>query len=284
MSDTQSSTPAKRKTRNSLSCAQCRYKHLRCDGQKPVCSRCATDTKTCVYPPSRRRGNPKPKHTPLSPVTVVDESSLDSSLGQQTPTTTSTSSIVTNRDTEASSSSDSQYLSLYYSSFHAAHPCTLPLSALKNRLTDPRIQPLLQVICYVGSIFDGSGPSSEIWSKRARDGISKIRTKLIPDPFDVQAVLLYSIAVYWCNETEHGVELLNEVIHMAVTLGMNKKEFAQSYGEDNSVLEESWRRTWWVIYITDAHIAGNFFIIPASECLTNHYRIYTHIPLPNKWH
>ena len=37
---------------------------------------------------------------------------------------------------------------------------------------------------------------------------------------------------------------------------MNKKEFARNYAEGDSILEESWRRTWWVIYITDAHIAG----------------------------
>jgi hypothetical protein len=259
MSDSPHSTPAQRRTRNSLSCAQCRYKHLRCDGQKPVCSRCVTDTKTCVYPPSRRRGNPKSKQAPLSPVTVVDESSLASSSGRQTSTTSSTSSITTSGDIEGSSNPDSQYLSLYYTSFHAAHPCTLPLSALKTRLTDPRIQPLLQVICYVGSIFDSSTASSELWSQRARNAISKVRSKVIPDPFDVQAVLLYSIAIYWCNETEPGVELLHDVISMAVALGMNKKAFAQDYGEGNSVLEESWRRTWWVIYITDAHIAGNLF-------------------------
>jgi hypothetical protein len=284
MSDTLRSIPAKAKTRNSLSCAQCRYKHFRCDGQKPICSRCVTDTKTCVYPPSRRRGNPRPKQAPPSPVTVLDETSLDSSTGQQTSTNSSTFSITTSGDAEISSNPDSQYLSLYYSSFHAAHPCTLPLSALKNRLTDPRVQPLLKVICYVGSIFDSSSPSSEIWSQRARDAISKIRAKIVADPFDVQAILLYSVAVYWCNEPDHGVELLNEVIRMAVTLGMNEKEYAQNYGEGNAVLEESWRRTWWVIYITDAHIAGNFSTSHIRSCLAHHCRIYTYVSVPNQWY
>lgn len=150
----------------------------------------------------------------------------------------------------------SHLLRLYYNFFHVAHPCALPCTAMKIRLADPRVQNLLQVMCYVGSIFDNSGSSPEIWSQRANDAISQIRIKDSPDPFDVQALLLYAIAIYWCNEPEYGVELLNEVIRMAVTLGMNKRQFAKTYGEGNSVVEESWRRTWWVIYITDAHIAG----------------------------
>lgn len=123
-------------------------------------------------------------------------------------------------------------------------------------------------MCYVGSIFDVSCPSQllESWAQRARDSVVEIRSSIRPlTPFDVQALLLYSIAVYWCNETESGVELLDQTIRMAVALGMNKKEFAQNYAEADAVLEESWRRTWWVIYITDAHIAGmplNMIITP----------------------
>ncbi|KAJ5344327.1 uncharacterized protein N7506_002692 [Penicillium brevicompactum] len=261
MADTQRSTAAKRATRNSLSCAQCRYKHLRCDGQKPACSRCAADAKQCVYPESRRRGNPKQKPSQPPPA-VVYESSVESSLDHQVSATPSSSSIATSGEIEMAPNLSSHLLRLYYSFFHAAHPCTLPCPAMKTRLADPRVQHLLQVMCYVGSIFDNSGSSSEIWSQSAHHAISQIRTKASPDPFDVQALLLYAIAIYWCNEPEYGVELLNEVIRMAVTLGMNKNQFAKTYGEGNAVVEESWRRTWWVIYITDAHIAGSTHVYP----------------------
>lgn len=49
---------------------------------------------------------------------------------------------------------------------------------------------------------------------------------------------------------------------MAVALGMYKKGFARSHIESDSVLEEIWRRTWWLIYITDAHVA--FLMITGS--------------------
>lgn len=38
---------------------------------------------------------------------------------------------------------------------------------------------------------------------------------------------------------------------------MHRAEFASQHGQGDPVLEESWRRTWWSIYITDAHISGN---------------------------
>ncbi|ODM17244.1 hypothetical protein SI65_06919 [Aspergillus cristatus] len=41
--------------RSSVACAACRYKHHRCDGQKPACSRCIASAKECIYPLSRRR-------------------------------------------------------------------------------------------------------------------------------------------------------------------------------------------------------------------------------------
>lgn len=257
MSDTpERNKSSKRGTRNSLSCAQCRYKHLRCDGRKPVCSRCATNTVQCVYPLSRRRGNPK-SAKPQSPVRDVYDNTVETSL--QTSTVCSSSSTAINGEIESTSNSAASFLSLYYEFFHAAHPCALPFQVLKTRLNEANIQPLLRVMSYIGSIFDISCPSQllESCAQRAQDSVVEIRSSIRPlTPFDVQALLLYSIAVYWCNETESGVELLDEAIRMAVALGMNKSEFARNHAEADSVLEESWRRTWWVIYITDAHIAG----------------------------
>jgi hypothetical protein len=217
-----------------------------------------------MYPPSRRRGNPKAKPSTILFEQSAPESSIESSLEShfQPSNPSSSSSISAVGEIDASFNSNSQYLNLYYDSFHAAHACVLPLHALKRRLTDPAIQPLLRVLCYVGSIFDSSD-ASEIWYQHAQEAVSEIRTATrCPTSFDVQAVLLYSIAVYWCDEPDRGVELLDEAIRMAVSIGMNKKEFSQTYGNGDPVLEESLRRTWWVIYITDAHIAGSTHIYP----------------------
>jgi hypothetical protein len=63
---------------------------------------------------------------------------------------------------------------------------------------------------------------------------------------------------------------------------MNRQEYAGQNGEHNPVLEESWRRTWWSLYITDCLFAGirgesKFALrtiastvdLPCEECLYN---------------
>jgi hypothetical protein len=60
----------------------------------------------------------------------------------------------------------------------------------------------------------------------------------------VQALLLYSIAVYWSNEIERALELLDNAICNALDLGMHLCEFAILNGNGDPVLEECWRRTW----------------------------------------
>ncbi len=42
----------------------------------------------------------------------------------------------------------------------------------------------------------------------------------------------------------------------ALDLAMFHRQFAVENGEGDKVLEESWRRTWWQIYITDATFAA----------------------------
>jgi hypothetical protein len=254
----------KRATRNSLSCAPCRYKHLRCDGRKPICTRCAGEKKQCTWPPSRRRGNLKKNVVSIPTASALYESSTNPSLGsvQQASNPYTPLSITANGDTETSTSIDFRFLSLYYKFFHASHPCVLPLRALKQRLSEPATQLLLQVMCYIGSIYDSSGPS-ESWNQRVEHALADIRMNNSSiTGFDVQGVTLYSIAVYWRNEQDRGAELLGEAICMGMALGMNRKEFTKIYGAEDPLLEESWRRTWWVLYINDAHISWSTHRFP----------------------
>lgn len=243
--------PAKVSNRLSVACTACRYKHHRCDGRKPACSRCVAGAKECTYLPSRRRGNPKPRHPPISSPDEA-EADLTQSIFQDHP-----SGRLTEDDTP-----NSQLLNLYYNYFHAAHPCVLPRLYLDLFLGRDALQPLFRVICYIGSLFSPSIYSEER-KEDVQSALAGIRTRERPiTGFDIQAVLLYSVAVYWSNEPEHGTALLDEAIQMAVEIGMNRKEFATQYGNNNPVLEESWRRTWWLFYITDAHIAGSTHVFP----------------------
>lgn len=257
------SPSAKRPTRSSLACAPCRFKHLRCDGKKPACDRCRADAKDCIYHASRRRGNPKPKPPPASSAVSVSESSSATAPDIQTldfdlaPST----SLSVNREL-STPSADMHLIGLYYDHFFAAHPCVLPQRVLRARLAEAALQPLLLVMKYVGSLFEKS-TLSDPFHQDVQSALSIIRSGIRPvTGFDVQAILLYSIAIYWCNEAEQGVQLLDEAIRLAVDLGMHRKEYAVQNGSQDRVLEECWRRTWWQIYISDAHIAGSTHTFP----------------------
>ena len=260
---TPASPSAKRATRSSLACAPCRYKHLRCGGEKPTCARCRADAKDCVYHPSRRRGNPRPKPSHTSSVTSVSENSPATTFDIQALDFNLTPNASSGGNGDFSGHGmDLPLLNLYYDNFYAAHPCVLPQRILKRRLKDQALQPLLSVMKYIGSSFDLSTPSDPFHHNVQLD-LTAIRARTRPiTGFDVQAILLYSIAIYWCNEPEHGVQLLEEAIRLAVELRMNRKEYAVQHGHQDAILEECWRRTWWQIYITDAHIAGSTHTFP----------------------
>jgi hypothetical protein len=118
---------------------------------------------------------------------------------------------------------------------------------------------VLPVLFYIGSIFTHSIELTPL-ANAAAEAMKAGRLNLAgdtPSPYFIQALTLYSIAVYWCNEPERGRELLDEAINGAFILGMNQRDFAVQNGNADTVLEESWRRTWWQIHVTDIHISGS---------------------------
>jgi hypothetical protein len=141
----------------------------------------------------------------------------------------------------------------------------LPYGFLKKRLiTEPEtLQLLVLVMQCIGAIFAVGPLSSNSPVTRVEDFLACFRRRQSSfTGFDVQAVLLFSISVYWCDEITQGLKFLDEAIRMALELGMNQKSFSAQYGQKDPVLEESWRRTWWMIYIADAHIAGSTHTYP----------------------
>jgi hypothetical protein len=157
-----------------------------------------------------------------------------------------------------------QLLSFYYTFFHSAHPCVLPQSSLERRSANdpPALQPLLLVMQYIGSLFTSSIPSQPLEDSVLRS-LASYREKKIPiTGYLVQALVLYAIAVYWCDDIPRGLSLLDESIDLATSLGMHLQGYAVQHGEGDPILEESWRRTWWQVYITDAHIAGSTHTFP----------------------
>ncbi|KAF2003847.1 hypothetical protein P154DRAFT_72807 [Amniculicola lignicola CBS 123094] len=281
----------KRIRRVALACIQCRSRKVRCDATQPGCTRCQVDGKQCEYQKSRRGGRPRrpatdqvndlddandlsqwadyfasnsaTEHNSSGVVSTTDSSTHSMSHSPEFPSNLETVGM---RGTPLSRAETDQLLDQYYEFFHRSHPCVLPLWALRTRLASDSsmCESLLPVLLYIGSIFTHSVPSAPL-AIAAAQAIETARARGgIPSPYYIQALSLYCIAVYWCDEPERGRELLDEAIQGAFDLGMHKAEFAVRHGESDAVLQESWRRTWWTIYVTDAHIAGSTHTFPTK--------------------
>jgi len=295
-----------------LACIQCRSRKVRCDATTPCCSRCSVDGKQCEYQKSRRGGRPRRPDSVSVPVpmriAVEDSPSTDHSSQWTevfgTATDSNSSSGFGSAESSSQSVSDTlevgsnidnscfgsmqltsmqvdQLLTQYYIYFHVAHPCVLPQWSLRSRLASnpAAAEILLPVLLYIGSLFTHSVRSAPL-EDAAKQTIDLVRTRPgPPSPYYIQALTLYCIAVYWCNESERGRTLLDEAIRGALDLGMHTAEFASENSQGDSVLEESWRRTWWSIYITDAHISGSTHTYP-----TQTGRIQTSTELPCEEH
>ncbi|KAF2476605.1 uncharacterized protein BDR25DRAFT_210137 [Lindgomyces ingoldianus] len=277
--------------RVALACIQCRSRKVKCDATTPFCKRCQVDGKLCGYLKSRRGGRPrrsKPQWDQLS--ILVNEAPSSGTSTQRDDVLSATSHNIStfgglSTDSSSQTCSDAgsrldafaldgsrntidqsdELLTQYYTFFHTAHPCVLPRWSLQiRRSSNPSsLDPLLPVLLYIGSIFTPSIPSTPL-EITALQSLDSARARGTPSPFFIQALVLYSIAVYWCDQTERALVLLDEAIQGAFELGMHKAEFGLQYGEGNPILEESWRRTWWMIYVTEAHVSGSTHTFPTK--------------------
>lgn len=287
-------TPAKKRSvrRVRLACVQCRLRKVRCDATEPACNRCLADAKQCEYQKSRRGGRPRRSVTATTslqattdevPATSLqqtwstDTNSFGSSGNVSEATSTIETTILPIDELRPSHAVTDQLLSLYYEFFHVAHPCVLPRWSLRVRLaTESAVSEiLLPVLLYIGSIFTDTVDSAPL-AKSAAQAITSARIRPGPtSPYYIQALNLYAIVVYWCEDRWKGRELLDEAIREALSVDMHRVKFASQHGQGDPVLEESWRRTWWQIYITDAHIAGSIHSYPTQ---TGAVQVTTHLP------
>jgi hypothetical protein len=293
-SEEQSSAAAKASgNRVSVACLPCRNRHIRCDSQQPTCVRCSSEGRTCQYVKSRRGGLDRAKlaarrrardgaitgspsdtspesRSPLlemgqgtrAPDKVLSTLPLQHSVWSTEPEssdpegTGGTPASIT--DIQLSSVANDFLVQMFYKHFHRCHPCALPHNAL-HRLYEKTAEQgslmlLIAVMRFIGSMYSCPELTSQLRDKVA-EGFQAAR-RLTPDPFLAQSHLLYSIALYWSAEKAKAREEIDAGIKIALNLGMNRCQFVTDHGRGNAVLQESFRRTWWQLYCTDAYYAA----------------------------
>lgn len=67
--------------------------------------------------------------------------------------------------------------------------------------------------------------------------------------------MLFALAEFYHNLKSQARKRLETAVALALELSMNERDFAHTYGEGDAVLEESWRRTYYMLYIADQHFA-----------------------------
>jgi hypothetical protein len=270
-----------------LACIQCRSRHVKCDSNQPICNRCRRDGKECNYQKSRRGGLNKEalarrrlrlqQETDQAKQSSKESASNDDASAHTTPMSSSQDSEnmysgpsnmpslrhlrIRDPGTAASTTlsfqiSDERLTDLFYEYFWPAFPIVLPQQFfhLRNTLEGHGLEELSLVMQWIGSLYTSYCPS-ETYYQAAYEAIS---SPLLPrTPFNVQASMLLAIAQRHGREAMRSGsrKTLDFAILLALELDMNRRDFARLWGEGNPVLEESWRRTWYILSFADQHFA-----------------------------
>ncbi|CAE7192143.1 hypothetical protein PTNB73_09565 [Pyrenophora teres f. teres] len=154
---------------------------------------------------------------------------------------------------------DDQLVNLYYLNFHSSHPMLLPRSWYwKNQY--PRC--LKAVVHLIGGHFCPTA-SRHALHRRAQ---KELQDDGQDTPERVQAQILYAVYLFAQHDLSKGQQVLNAAIEAALKLGMHRQDFAATHAGSLTVLEESMRRTWYELYITDGCVAA---LQPRSTFKTN---------------
>jgi hypothetical protein len=76
------------------------------------------------------------------------------------------------------------------------------------------------------------------------------------DGFKVQGMVLLAIVDHARGAEDSATRIMQAAVNLALELGMNRAAFAAEHSGGNSILEESWRRTYWELYFVDGFLAA----------------------------
>ena len=144
---------------------------------------------------------------------------------------------------------DEHLVNLYYLNFHASHPILLPRSMYWKQGYPRYLKAVVQLI---GGHFSAAASRDALRERAA----SELQDADQSTPEMVQARILYAIALFAQNDLHEGQRVLDLAIESALKLGMHQRDFAVTHASNMTVLEESMRRTWYELYVTDGCIAA----------------------------
>ncbi|KAN0075158.1 hypothetical protein V8E54_007769 [Elaphomyces granulatus] len=163
------------------------------------------------------------------------------------------------------------FLLLYYEYFHGAHPILLPANTLGSVLFYQILSYLRAVIRYIGAHYYRD-PSARISCREVAHAILSDDTPR--NGFKVQGMLLLAIITFADGDESRARQLLQAAIRLALELGMNRAAFTVEHAMGSSLLEESWCRTYWELYVVNPMLAAlrgpgafSLYLVPSDLTL-----------------
>ncbi|KAI0016301.1 N-terminal binuclear Zn cluster-containing/DNA binding domain-containing protein [Xylariomycetidae sp. FL0641] len=142
----------------------------------------------------------------------------------------------------------------FYHHFYPCHPAVLPKDQLLKLAKERNLEHLLAAMRWVGSLYFDVGPARATYFEEAMRGI---RAQDVPkDGFLVQAMVIVLIGLDGNSQDAKARDILSDVERVAIEIGLYTRAYATTHGSGNPRMEESWRRTWWDLFVVDGMVAG----------------------------
>ncbi|KAL7627209.1 hypothetical protein AAE478_003985 [Parahypoxylon ruwenzoriense] len=196
-------------------------------------------------------GIPESPSTPLAPLGL---NSLNSLQLYRNPYLNSASGALVEANQQTQQTIPERCLNSFYYYFYAGHPSVLPKDDLLKMAETRDLEHLLAAMRWVGSLYIDVGPSRATYFEQAMRLV--YAQDVVKDGYLVQAMVILLIGLDGNCQQEKAREILSDVERIAIEIRLYTKAFATTYGNGIPKLEESWRRTWWDLFVVDGMVAG----------------------------
>ena len=146
---------------------------------------------------------------------------------------------------------DHLYASSFYTSFWPSHPFLPPSREIEDYLSGSEGTNLICIINYIGSLYAC---------------VENNQLQVMPFPqelqmypqniFAVQSLILLAISLHMSNNPQRAQACLHAAIDIALAIGLHRSDFNTNDPRGSHTAAETWRRTWWELYILDIMFAG----------------------------
>ncbi|KAI4864246.1 hypothetical protein F4820DRAFT_449204 [Hypoxylon rubiginosum] len=142
----------------------------------------------------------------------------------------------------------------FYYYFYPGHPAVLPKEQLLKMAKERNLDHLFAAMRWVGSLYIDVGPARATFFEEVMRLV--YAPDVIKDGYLVQAMVILLIGLDGSCQQEKARDILSDVERIAIEIGLYTRAFATMHGGGIPRIEESWRRTWWDLFVVDGMVAG----------------------------